>query len=229
VGPMEHPYFWWGGMWLFPILFLAVVVWLTYLVVRQRNVGQPRESPRAGGVEPRESDPQEALCARRAQQGRILGNEERSRRLSGVHGRARSVSLERRVVPSYSNDMAGFASKMAGTSLMLVLALSPLAGLVCADGPDEKQAMECCRGDAHHCNMPEKTEDCCKPDRSSQNPASVETSSRASVDLESASDTTLVTPVVTLPDAGYRAIPFSASRGSPYLLANRPLDVPLLN
>ncbi len=125
--------------------------------------------------------------------------------------------------------MAGLASKLARTSLVLVLALSSLAGLVCADGPDEMQAMECCRGDAHHCNMPEKTEDCCKPDRSSENPASVESSFRASADVKSAPDAAVVRPVVTAPDAGYRAVPFSFSRGSPLLLANRPLDIPLLN
>ena len=78
--------------------------------------------------------------------------------------------------------MARLAAKTMGGCLVLVLTLSSLAGLVCADGPDEKQAMECCRGDAHHCNMPEKTEDCCKPDRSSQNPASVESAFRTAVD-----------------------------------------------
>lgn len=128
--------------------------------------------------------------------------------------------------------MARLASKMACASLVLVLMLSSLAGLVCADGPDDQQAMECCRGDAHHCNMPAKsdeTEDCCKPDRSSQNPASVDSSFRASIDVKSASDVAVVTPVVTASDPGYRAIPFSSSRGSPVLLANRPLDIPLLN
>lgn len=125
--------------------------------------------------------------------------------------------------------MAGLASKMARTSLVLVLGLSSLAGLVCADGPDEQQAMECCRGDAHHCNMPEKTEDCCKPDRSSQNPASVESSFRASIDAKSAPDVAVLTPAVTAPDAGFRATPFLSSRGSPLLLANRPVDIPLLN
>lgn len=89
--------------------------------------------------------------------------------------------------------------------------------------------MECCRGDAHHCNMPaesDKTEDCCKPDRFSQNPASVESSLRASADVSSALDAAVIEPVVTAPDGGYRATTFSFSRGSPFILANHPLDIP---
>ena len=125
--------------------------------------------------------------------------------------------------------MAGLASKTAGGCLVLVLVLSSLAGLVCADGPDDKQAMECCRGDAHHCNMPEKTEDCCKPDRTSQNPASVESPFPSSMDVKGAPDAAVLAAVVTAPDAGYRVIPFSSSRGSPPLLANQPLDIPLLS
>ncbi len=127
--------------------------------------------------------------------------------------------------------MARLASKTMGACLVLVLALSSLAGLVCADGPDEKQAMECCRGDAHHCNMPEKTEDCCKPDRSSQNPASVESSFRSAVDgnIKSAPEVAVLAAVVTAPYAGYRVVPFFFPRGSPVLLVNRPLDIPLLN
>lgn len=125
--------------------------------------------------------------------------------------------------------MAGLASKTAGGCLVFALVLSSLAGLVCADGPDDEQAMECCRGDAHHCNMPEKTEDCCKPDRSSQNPASVESSFRSSMDVKGAPDAAVRADVVTALDGEYRAVPFSSSRGSPPLLANRPLDIPLLN
>ena len=112
----------------------------------------------------------------------------------------------------YSGFMVGLVSKMAGGCLVLVLALSSLAGLVCAEGPDDSQAMECCRGDAHHCNMPEKTEDCCKPDRSPQNPASVESSGQSSIDIESAPDAAVLAAVVTAPDTGYRVISFSSSR-----------------
>ncbi len=137
-------------------------------------------------------------------------------------------ALEGYIGPGYSNYMGSLASKMAGGCLVLVLALSSLAGLVCADGPDE-QAMECCRGDAHHCNMPEKTEDCCQPDRSSQNPASVESSFLSSMNVKGAPDAAVLAPVVTAPDAGYRVILFSSSRGSPPLPANRPFDIPLLN
>ncbi len=136
--------------------------------------------------------------------------------------------LEGYIGAGYSSYMAGLALKMAGGCQVLVLVLSSLAGLVCADA-DDMQAMECCRGDAHHCNMPEKTEDCCKPDRTSQNPASLESSFRSSVDVQRAPGAAVVAPVVTAPDAGYRVIPFSSSRGSPPLLANRPIDIPLLN
>jgi len=73
MGPMEHPHFWWGGMWLFPILLLAAVVWVTYLIVRQGNVGQPRGSPRAGGAETRESATE--ILKRRYAQGEISKEE----------------------------------------------------------------------------------------------------------------------------------------------------------
>ena len=136
--------------------------------------------------------------------------------------------LEGYIGAGYSSYMAGLALKTAGGCQVLVLVLSSLAGLVCADS-DDMQAMECCRGDAHHCNMPEKTEDCCKPDRTSQNPASLESSFRSSVDVQRAPGAAVVAPVVTAPDAGYRVIPFSSSRGSPPLLANQPIDIPLLN
>jgi len=125
--------------------------------------------------------------------------------------------------------MGSLVAKMVGGCLVLVLASSSLAGLVCAEGGDDSQAMECCRGDAQHCNMPDKTEDCCKPDRSSKNPASVESSLRSSIDIDLAPDAAVLAQLVTLPDVDYLALPFSSSRGSPPLLTNRPLDVPLLN
>lgn len=68
--PMEHPYFWWGaGMWLFPILFLAIVVGVTYLVVRQGNIGQPRERLHTGPAET--SDSAIEIAKRRYAQGEI--------------------------------------------------------------------------------------------------------------------------------------------------------------
>ena len=124
--------------------------------------------------------------------------------------------------------MGGLALKMAGGCQVLVLVLSSLAGLVCAD-TDDRQAMDCCRGDAHHCNMPDKTEDCCKPDRTSQNPASLDSSFRPSKDVPRASGAAILANVATAPDAGYRIIPVSSSRGSPPLLVNQPIDIPLLN
>lgn len=51
MGPMEHPYFWWGGMWLFPILILVAVVLVTYLIVRQGNVGRRTDSSGGAGQE----------------------------------------------------------------------------------------------------------------------------------------------------------------------------------
>ncbi len=150
-------------------------------------------------------------------------------RIYAIHGGSAGSRLEGCTAPGYSGFMVGLVSKMAGGCLVLVLVLSSFAGLVCADGPDDKQAMECCRGDAHHCNMPEKTEDCCKPDRSSQNPASVESSVRSSPDIKGAPDAAVPAHVVTVPDVDYRALPSSSSRGSPPSLANRPIDIPLLN
>lgn len=125
--------------------------------------------------------------------------------------------------------MLGFASKTTATCLAVVVVVSSMAGLVCADGPDEMAAMECCKGAAHHCNMPEKTEDCCKPDRSSQNPASIESTFRATVDMHGTQDIAFLAPAVTQLDAGYRVIPFFSPRGSPVVLVNRPLDIPLLH
>ena len=66
---MGSEYFGGGGMFLFPILFLAALVWVTYLIVRQGNVGQPRESHRTGDAETRES-PME-LVKRRYARGEI--------------------------------------------------------------------------------------------------------------------------------------------------------------
>ncbi len=135
-------------------------------------------------------------------------------RIYAIHGGSAGSRLEGYTAPGYHCVMVGWVSKMVGGCLVLVLALSSLAGLVCADGPDDQQAMECCRGDAHHCNMPEKTEDCCKPDRSSQNPASVESSFLSSMNVKAAPDAAVLADVVTAPNVDYRGLPFASSRGS---------------
>jgi putative membrane protein len=69
MGPMEHPYIWWGGMWLFPILLLVAVVLVTYLIVRQGNVGRLRESSGGAGSEIRGSAME--ILKRRYAQGEI--------------------------------------------------------------------------------------------------------------------------------------------------------------
>ncbi len=42
MGPMGHGFFWWGGMWIFPLLFLALLILAVYLVVT-RGVGPRKE------------------------------------------------------------------------------------------------------------------------------------------------------------------------------------------
>jgi len=73
MGPMEHPFFWWGGMWLFPTLLLVGVVLVAYLIVRQGGVGQARESSRAGGTETQGSAME--ILKRRYAQGEITREE----------------------------------------------------------------------------------------------------------------------------------------------------------
>lgn len=48
------------------------------------------------------------------------------------------------------------------TAVVIALSLlgSPLAALYCNQA--DAAAMACCRGDMSHCNMPGKTEDCCR-------------------------------------------------------------------
>lgn len=66
MGPMEHPYFWWGGMWLFPILFLIVVVLAAYLIARRGGMTQ-----RAGGAETPVSEPALEIAKKRYAKGEI--------------------------------------------------------------------------------------------------------------------------------------------------------------
>ncbi|MGH7318611.1 MAG: hypothetical protein ACRELA_03140, partial [Candidatus Rokuibacteriota bacterium] len=50
--------------------------------------------------------------------------------------------------------------RAATVLIALSLLGSPLAALYC--NQTDAAAMACCRGDMSHCNMPGKTEDCCK-------------------------------------------------------------------
>lgn len=120
-----------------------------------------------------------------------------------------------------------FAPKGASCFLVLVMALSYLAGVLCGGGPADEAAMECCRKDAHHCNMPEKSNDCCKPDRSGKNPASM-ASSIAAPTAKMTLDAAVLPAEVSAPSIGFRIARLLPARGSPFLLVHRPLDVPLL-
>lgn len=123
------------------------------------------------------------------------------------------------------------ATTAANAVLVLCMTFVSLDGLVCADGRDSGGAMACCR-DAHHCNTPEKSRDandrCCKPNRSSENPASVDSlagkKAARSVPVEA------VLPAVAAMERPLHAVvPSPRLRGSPVVLTNRPLDTPLLN
>ncbi len=113
--------------------------------------------------------------------------------------------------------------------LSLVLVGASFSGLVCGDQPGDSAAMECCQDDGSRCNMPEKTEDCCSPDRNQENPSALTTSSlsnlgkeRAGSDLSVLEYSTPSVPTVAQTTAAPRA------RGFPERLTNRPLITPLL-
>lgn len=57
--------------------------------------------------------------------------------------------------------MVGTLSHTARLFLALAVLWLPLNGLFCPVEADDAEAMACCRERAAHCNMPEKTEDCC--------------------------------------------------------------------
>lgn len=115
-----------------------------------------------------------------------------------------------------------------GWAAVLALASATFDGLLC--GGEDEQAMECCQRDGNHCNMPEKTEDCCKPDRGAENTAGLSVSAGTTIkqELEKA-----VTP--GLPGAGLvfhvasitSRIPLATSFLEP--LPNVPQFTPLLN
>lgn len=79
---------------------------------------------------------------------------------------------------SYKKSMSLARTSRRGDAISwaIVVALggSLLSGVVCGGGPEDEQAMECCRNDAAHCNMLEKKQDCCKPNRAGQNPAALD-------------------------------------------------------
>lgn len=123
-------------------------------------------------------------------------------------------------------------SRLIGWGFVLIIALSSLSGFVCADERGDQYAMECEKS-VHNCDMDasmhDAPADCCKPDRTSKTPASFKSTFRDTFDLRAGAELAIV-PVVSEPPVTHnRAYVFSASRGSPPSLSNRPLDVPLLN
>jgi hypothetical protein len=113
--------------------------------------------------------------------------------------------------------------------IVAALAGSLLSGVVCGGGPDEKQAMACCRKDAAHCNMPEKKQDCCKPDRTGQNPAALDIAASRPTKQRLEQNATPALPSVGL--VLYRATisrPVPLARGFPEPLSREPRITPLL-
>lgn len=122
-------------------------------------------------------------------------------------------------------------SHVMSWAIAVALGASLLSGVVCGGGPEDEQAMECCQRDGIHCNMPKKTEDCCKPDRGSENPAGLSISAGTTIkqQLEKA------VPAPGLPGAGLvfhvahvtSRVPVATSFLEP--LPNVPQFTPLLN
>jgi hypothetical protein len=113
--------------------------------------------------------------------------------------------------------------------LSLVVVGVTFGGLLCESTAGDSTAMECCQDDGSRCNMPEKTEDCCSPNRNQENPTALTTSSssnsvkqRAGLDLSALEYTAPPVPTVA------QTTPAPRARGFPDRLTNRPLIIPLL-
>jgi hypothetical protein len=113
--------------------------------------------------------------------------------------------------------------------LSLVVVGASLSGLLCGGQPGDSAAMECCRKDASRCNMPEKTEDCCRPDRTQENPSELAVSSpsnsvkqRVGLELSALEYSALLVPTVT------QRAPVPRARGFPDPLTKQPFIIPLL-
>jgi len=102
--------------------------------------------------------------------------------------------------------------------------------MVCGGEPDDEQAMECCRKDAAaHCNMPEKKEDCCKPDRTGKNPAALEIA--AGSPTKQRIENSLAPEIPSIVDVLHRpntATLIPLARGFPERLSREPRILPLL-
>lgn len=72
---MEHPYFWWGGMWIFPILLLAAVVFGIYAIVRRGNTLQSEERARARSAETPVAESAMEILEKRYARGEISREE----------------------------------------------------------------------------------------------------------------------------------------------------------
>jgi len=116
-----------------------------------------------------------------------------------------------------------------GWALVVLFSVSSFGGVVCGAESGDEEAMECCRGDMKDCNMPDKSEDCCRPDRPDENPAVLKAVSdkgavHTILGLEIA---TPVTPLLSGPMAPKPArIP--DARGFPDRLTDPALTIALL-
>ena len=114
-------------------------------------------------------------------------------------------------------------------AIVLALGGSLLNGILCSGGHENQPAMECCRNDAAHCNMPEKNEDCCKPNRGSENPAAFEIAGSNPKKQRIEHSGTPELPTVGL--VFHRASisrPIPLARGFPEPLPKQPRVTPLL-
>lgn len=130
-----------------------------------------------------------------------------------------------------SMSLARTSGRPHAMSWAIVAALggSLLSGVVCGGGPEDEQAMACCRKDASHCNMPEKKQDCCKPDRTGQNPAALEIAGSSPTKQRIEQNATPEPPSVGL--VLHRASisrPVPLARGFPEPLPREPRITPLL-
>lgn len=73
---------------------------------------------------------------------------------------------DRAAKPLYATVTVMSLARAAAVVIALSLLGSPLAALYCNEA--DAAAMACCRRDMSHCNMPGKTEDCCRKVPASQ-------------------------------------------------------------
>jgi hypothetical protein len=114
-------------------------------------------------------------------------------------------------------------------AIVAALSGSLLGGMVCGGEPEDEQAMACCREDASHCNMPEKKQDCCKPNRTGKNPAALEIAASPTTKQRIECHGVPDSPVVGLVfHRGTISRPIPLARGFPDPLPREPRVTPLL-